>query len=104
MRPIAVVAYIVLLAPALQMAAVVWDHVAVNAMFNCADSLGVPRDFIPPFVHTAKDTRDHYISSPWLVYLLWLVLLGGAITLPWFALAAVSRILSTFMRVTAADR
>jgi hypothetical protein len=64
------VAYIILLAPALLLAAVVWDRLAVDKMFYCWDSLGVPGDFIPPFVHAAKDARDHYISEPWLVYLL----------------------------------
>ncbi len=95
MKPLAIVAYLLLLAPALLLAAVVWQYVAVNKMFYCWDSVGVPGDFIPPFVHAARDPRDHYISAPWMVHLLWLVHLGIALTLPRFTVASVSRIFIT---------
>ena len=83
-KTIGIVAYFALLLPSLFLAATVWEYVAVDKMLHCWDSVGIPGDFIPPFVH---DSSDHYISSPWLVHLLWGVLAVGALALPWLAVS-----------------
>jgi hypothetical protein len=71
--------YIVLVLPSLVGAAIVWDRVAVDNLFYCADSCG-PLDFMPPFVHSVAG--DHYLAPAWFVWLLWAGLMTAALGLP----------------------
>ena len=79
MKAIYTVGYFLFLFPMLVAGAFVWDAVAVDKMFHCSDSAG-PADLIPPFVHSC--CGDYYIAPATLVWLLWIVIVGIACTVP----------------------
>jgi hypothetical protein len=101
MKGILSVVYIVLVFPSLLLGALVWERVAVDKLFYCWDGVGVPGDFIPPFVHEAEKRKlserqdllearrsgrvplkDYYFIAPGLVYLIWALHIIVAVALP----------------------
>jgi hypothetical protein len=79
----AVFAYILLLPFSLLLAAGLWAEKVSGILYLCTDSMGI-FDFIPPFVHAAGG--DVYYAPAWRVYLVWYLLLAGALLLPALAI------------------
>lgn len=75
------VIYLLLLIPSLVIVASLWGAVVSGRLYYCWDSTPLV-DFVPPFVHSDIDIRDHYIASPWLVWSLWTLFLAAAVLFP----------------------
>lgn len=73
--------YLLLLVPSLLIIAALWSAVISDRLYYCWDSTPL-LDFLPPFVHTNLDVRDHYIAQPWQVWSLWSVFLAAAFIFP----------------------
>ena len=81
-------AYLALLLPSVLISAVAWQFLAVDRLYHCSDRVPL-LDFVPPFVHSVPD--DHYIASPLVVYVVWLLLVAIASLLPAVLLSVISR-------------
>jgi hypothetical protein len=81
----AVTLYMLFLPISLLVAAGVWADKVSGVLYLCIDSMGI-FDFIPPFVHAAGG--DVYYVPAWRVYLVWYLLLAGALLLPAPAIGA----------------
>jgi hypothetical protein len=73
--------YLLLVIPSLLIVAALWSAVVSGRLYYCWDSTPLV-DFVPPFVHSAVDARDHYIAPPWQVWSLWSVFLFCAFLFP----------------------
>jgi len=76
----AIFAYVILLPIFLLLAAFIWAEKVSGVLYSCADSVGI-LDFIPPFEHP-NEIADVYYVPAWRVYLVWYLLVSGAILLP----------------------
>ena len=76
----AIFAYVILVPIFLILAAFIWSQKVSGVLYWCSDSVGI-FDFIPPFVHP-EEFADHYLVPAWRVYLVWYLLVAGAILLP----------------------
>ena len=76
----AMFAYVILVPIFLLLAAFIWAEKVSGVLYSCADSVGI-FDFIPPFVHPGE-FADRYLVPAWRVYLIWYLLVAGAILLP----------------------
>jgi hypothetical protein len=75
------VVYLLLVVPSLLIAAALWTAAVSGRLYYCWDSTPLA-DFLPPFVHSSIDSRDHYIAPAWQVWSLWSVFVAGALLLP----------------------
>jgi hypothetical protein len=75
------IVYLLLVIPSLLIVAALWSSVVSGHLYYCWDSTPLA-DFLPPFVHSAVDARDHYIAAPWQVWSLWSVFVAGGLILP----------------------
>jgi len=82
----AVFAYVILLPIFFLLAAFIWSQKVSGVLYWCSDSVGI-FDFIPPFVHP-QEFADHYLVAAWRVYLVWYLLVAGAILLPGLMIGA----------------
>jgi hypothetical protein len=77
--------YVLLLIPSLLLMATMWTFAISGRLYYCWDSVPL-LDFIPPFVHSASDARDHYVAPALIVWALWAAFLVGGFALPAWAL------------------
>jgi hypothetical protein len=82
--------YLLLLIPSLIIVASLWGALVSGRLYYCWDSTPLV-DFVPPFVHSDIDIRDHYIASPWLVWSLWSLFFASALILPLALVPSVRR-------------
>jgi hypothetical protein len=81
MRLRSTVSYLLLLVPSFILFAGLWTFAVAGRLHYCWDSAPFG-DFIPPFVHSAVDPRDHYIAPAAVVWTVWSAFVIGALTLP----------------------
>jgi hypothetical protein len=82
--------YVLLFVPSLLIVAALWSALVSGRLFYCWDSTPLV-DFIPPFVHSTVDARDHYIAQAWQVWSLWSLFLATAFVVPLFWVPFVRR-------------
>jgi hypothetical protein len=75
--------YLAALVPSVFLMAILWTLLVSDRLYYCWDSTPL-LDFIPPFVHSNIDARDHYIASPLAVWALWLVFTSIGLVGPLF--------------------
>jgi hypothetical protein len=81
MRFSSFLSYLLLLVPSLIFVAALWTFAVAGRLYYCWDSVPL-LDFVPPFVHLATDSRDHYIAPAALVWTLWCIFILFGFALP----------------------
>ena len=81
MRFSSFVSYLLLLVPSLIFVAALWTFAVSGHLYYCWDSAPL-LDFVPPFVHSAVDPRDHYIAPAAFVWTLWCIFILVGFVLP----------------------
>jgi ACR3 family arsenite efflux pump ArsB len=83
-KTVRIVGYVLLLIPSLVFVAALWTFAIAGRLYYCWDNVPLV-DFVPPFVHSELDARDHYIASAGVVWGTWVGFLLLALVLPLLA-------------------